>query len=109
MIQHTILFKVKPYTSQQMIQEAIDHMISLQNKLPGILHIAAGECQFHDEKSKSFFEEGVSHAISIDFKDQEALNQFFSKLITYPAKNSIVNIVDGGYERIVGFDFIDKF
>ena len=106
MIQHTIVFKVKSNATYQAIQEAMEQMISLKDKLPSILHIAAGECQFHDERSKAFFEESISHAISIDFENEEALTQFFTKLIAYPAKGSMVNIAEGGMDRIVGFEFM---
>ena len=74
--------------------------------MPGILSIVAGECHFHDDKSTDFFSKGVSHAISIDFQDQASLDKFFNDHITHPAKNAIVNISEGGYQGIVGFDLL---
>ena len=109
MIRHTILFKMKSTTSAEEIDHAINSMCDLQNKLPGILRIIAGECYFHDDKSTSFFSEGLSHGISIDFVDQNALDRFFKDSLAHPAKDEIVNIAEGGYEGIIGFDFIDKY
>lgn len=109
MIRHTILFKLKPNVTVETIDHAINSMCNLKNKLPGILRVIAGECYFHDDKSTAFFSEGISHGISIDFDDQSALDQFFKDPITHPAKNEIISIADGGYEGIVGFDFIDKY
>ena len=83
----------------------------LGNKLPGIFAIKTDECHFHDEKSRDFFTHsmrGVSHTISIDFVDQEALDNFFNNPVTYPAKNSIVKITENGYNGIVGFDLENK-
>lgn len=48
--------------------------------------------------------QGVSHAISIDFVDQKALDNFFNNPITIPAKKKIVNIAENGYQGIIGFD-----
>jgi hypothetical protein len=45
-----------------------------------------------------------THAFSIDFKSRDALNLFLSDPITHPAKDDIVNIAEGGYEELVGFD-----
>ena len=73
MIRHTILFKVKQNAVQFEIDEALVAMRQLAQELPGVFAVDAGECQFHDEKSRFFFTykmlQGVSHAISIDFKD----------------------------------------
>lgn len=107
MIRHTILFKVKDNVGQDDINDALFSMKELDDKLGGIFAIHTDECHFHDEKSKDFFMhnmQGVSHAISIDFVDQKALDNFFNSPITIPAKNKIVNIAESGYQGIIGFD-----
>lgn len=104
MIRHTILFKVKQSVSKNEIDSALQSFQLLENKLSGISSIVSGECFFHDEKSTRFFMDGVSHAVSIDFKDKAALQQFFEDPVTHPAKNAVVNVAEGGYEAIVGFD-----
>jgi uncharacterized protein (DUF1330 family) len=104
MIRHIILFKVNPDVSEHLTESAIKNMCALKDKLPGILEIVGGQCQFHNEKSTHFFSGAVSHSIIIDFEDKNALNTFFNDPITHPAKNDIVNIAEGEYAGIVGFD-----
>ena len=108
MIRHNILFKVKSDVLADTIAEAINSMCALQAMLPGIFSIIGDECQFHDDKSIAFFTHdiahGATHCISIDFTDQQALDEFFNNPITHPAKKAIVDITENGYDGIVGFD-----
>lgn len=107
MIRHTILFKVKSNATQDDINDAMSSMKELENKLSGIFAIYMDECCFHDEKSREFFIKNIqdiSHAISIDFVDQNALDNFFHNPVTLTAKNKIVNIALNGYQGIIGFN-----
>ena len=112
MIRHTIMFNVKSDVSTQEIEAALTAMQELRNKLPGIFAITTGECNFHDEKSRLFFSYkihmGVSHTVSIDFVDENALEDFFQNPVTHPAKNAIIKIAVNGYNGIVGFDLENK-
>jgi hypothetical protein len=108
MIRHTILFKVKSTVSNDEIHHALAAMKSLGNSLTGIFAIYSGECHFHDVKSRIFFSHAISHAISIDFIDKNALDNFFNNPVTHPAKNEIVKIAEGGYEGLIGFDLENK-
>lgn len=107
MIRHTILFKAKSNVSAKEIDHALAAMRVLGSKLSGISAIIADECHFHDEKSRNFFVQnmqGMSHAISIDFVDQAALDDFFNNAVTHPAKDGIVKIAENGYNGIIAFD-----
>lgn len=108
MIRHTILFKVKQNAVEFEINEALAAMRQLAQKLPGVFAVNAGECQFHDEKSRFFFTykmlQGVTHAVAIDFKDENALEDFFENPVTKPAKELVVKIAENGYKGIIGFD-----
>ncbi|GEM_PF-2154034 len=104
MIRHTILFKVKPTVSTQGVENAMHLVSDLKNKLPGILGMIAGACHFHDNKNADIFSDKISHGVSIDFLDQESLDNFFRNPVALPAKNAIVNIAEEGYEGILGFD-----
>lgn len=112
MIRHTILFKVKSNIANDEIQHALFMMEELQHRLSGVFAINTGECQFHDEKSKDFFThgmlQGVTHAVSIDFFDQDSLDNFFNNPITHPAKETIIRIAENGYNGIIGFDLENK-
>lgn len=79
----------------------ISEVLALKNKLPGILSIMGGLCDFHD----SVYPRQFTHGFSIDFKDQNALNTFFNDPITHSAKEKIVNHAAGGYDGIIGFNF----
>lgn len=108
MIRHTILFKVKQNAADFEIDETLAAMRELARVLPGVFAVDVGECQFHDEKSRFFFTykmlQGVTHAISIDFKDENALEDFFVNPVTSAAKDLVVKIAENGYKGIIGFD-----
>ena len=104
MIRHTILFKVKSSSSAQDIKVAISDFLELGHKLPGIIGIMAGECHFNENEVKARAIKQFTHAISIDFENEKALQTFFADPITHPAKSQIVAIVDGGYDAIIGFE-----
>lgn len=107
MIRHSILFKVKQDASRQMVQNAIENLCALKNKLPGIINMMGGECNFVNEKSTGFFADFISHCISIDFTDKAAYDAFLKNPITVPAKNDIVKVTERGYDGIIGLDFIE--
>lgn len=108
MIRHTILFKFKQNAADFEIDEALAAMRELKERLPGVFAVDAGECQFHDEKSRFFFTykmlQGVTHAVSIDFRDENALEDFFVNPVTSTAKDLVVKIAENGYKGIIGFD-----
>jgi len=108
MIRHTILFKVKSNAADVEIDNALAAMRELENILPDVFSVDTGECQFHDEKSKFFFTykmlQGVTHAVSIDFMNENALEDFFVNPATRTAKELVVKIAENGYKGIIGFD-----
>lgn len=108
MIRHTILFKVKSNVTDAEIDSALASMKELKNILPDVFSVDTGECQFHDEKSRLFFTykmlQGVTHAVSIDFFNEQALEDFFVNPATKTAKELVVKIAENGYKGIIGFD-----
>ncbi|HEV2613589.1 MAG TPA: Dabb family protein [Gammaproteobacteria bacterium] len=100
MIRHTILFKTKAGLSEQVIEAACADFLSLKKKLPGIVTMVGGRCALHEGKGSNVF----SHAFSIDFLDKKAMNLFLTDPVTHPAKDGIVNIAEGGYAGLMGFD-----
>ena len=108
MIRHTILFKVKQSADKLEIDEALAAMRELARRLPGVFAVDVGECLFHDEKSRFFFTykmlQGVTHTVSIDFTDENALEDFFVNPTTKTAKELVVKIAENGYKGIIGFD-----
>ena len=102
MIRHTILFTLKTNVSAKEVNQLVANMLTLKEKLPGVLNIMGGACDFHEAtQSKPF-----THGFSIDFKDQASLNQFFHDPITHPVKNEIIDAAVGGHDGIIGFNFM---
>jgi hypothetical protein len=102
LINHNVMFKVKDSVSQQAIDNAFNHLVALKNKLPGIVNIIYGECNFHETKGANSF----SHCFSISFENEEAYNTFLTDPVTHSAKTCIVNIAFNEFEGIFGFDLV---
>ncbi|NNM60357.1 MAG: Dabb family protein [Legionellales bacterium] len=100
MIRHTILFKTKPSATKQTLEQAFAHFIALKNKLPGIVNFVGGECDFHERSVNKAF----THVFFIDFENESALDTFFHDPVTHPAKDEIVNLAEGGYDGLIGFN-----
>ncbi len=75
-------------------------LTALKNKLPGILIMMGGKCDLHEGKGDNI----VTHAFSIDFINRDALNAFLNDPVTHPAKAVILDIAEGGYDGIWGFN-----
>jgi hypothetical protein len=105
MIRHTVLFKVKKSVSLYDVEKTLFEVHTLKNQLPGIISISAGKCHFHEQKSEDKLKSLFTHGFSIDFESHEALNQFFNDPITHPIKDKIIEVAEGGYDAIIGFDF----
>lgn len=101
MIRHTVLFKIKSDTTKSQIEIIFNELLSLTNQLPGILSITGGTCYFYDQAHANLF----THGFSIDFQDQAARNTFLNAAIVDPIKEKIIEISEGGFEKIIGFDF----
>lgn len=103
MIRHTLLFKTKHGISTFEMERIYTELRNLKDRLPGIVSVLCGECDFHEATEIRPF----SHGCSIDFKDQQALNAFFKDPVTYPVKEMIINACAGGTRGIIGFNFHD--
>jgi hypothetical protein len=60
----------------QIVDNAISNFCSLKNKLPGIVTMIGGTCNFVNDKSINFIGDTISHCISINFKDKAAYEPF---------------------------------
>lgn len=100
MIRHMVLFKVKPFVSQDAIDNAFQWLFELQYKLSGIVSMTGGKCVFHEGKGAGF----ITHGFCIDFEDEGAYRTFLEDPITHPAKVCILNITEGGFQGLYGFD-----
>ena len=106
MIRHSILLKTKRNINNEQIDNAIKKFLDLKNQLPGIMTIMGGKCRFNENNIQYTANDLFSHSISIDFKDQRDLDNFFENPITHAAKGAILDITEGGYEGIIGFEIV---
>lgn len=101
MIRHNVLFKIKSGIKDKEIHAALQLVFELQKVLPGFIRVAAGKCRFHKNYPAQV---DRLFGFSIDFQDENAYEIFLNDPITHPAKDALINIIDGGYEGIYGFD-----
>ncbi len=100
MIRHTILFKLKSEVPKREIERVFTDILALTSKLEGVTAITGGTCHFHEAGDQVF-----SHGISIDFDNKTSRDAFIGNPITWPVKEHIVSIAEGGHAGIIGFDF----
>lgn len=70
MVLHIVLLQPKPETTQEEIQQALDLVKALQETIPGILDIQAGENRYHTPQ-------GFTHGFVIRFAREEDLKNYF--------------------------------
>ncbi|MDR3491317.1 MAG: Dabb family protein [Gammaproteobacteria bacterium] len=100
MIRHTILFKLKAAVPKREIERVFTDILSLTGKLEGVTAITGGTCHFHEVGEHNF-----SHGFSIDFDNKAARDAFVNDPITWPVKEHLISIAEGGNAGIIGFDF----
>ncbi len=105
MIKHTVLFKMKADVSQKEIDSIFIELKELTAKLPGANSIVGGKCHFIEDSEEKF---PVSHGFTIDFTDEKSRDNFMTNPICDDVKNHIIQSVEGGYESLFGFEFIEN-
>lgn len=101
MIRHTVVFKITPDANDEEIKYAFNQLIQLKNKLPGILKITGGACQFFNDVGSRYT---ITHGFSIDFDNIDSYQRFVTDPVTTHAKQCIVNIATNGMNGLFGFD-----
>lgn len=80
MVEHLVLFKLKPDVTEDQKEQMIEGLRSLQEKIPGILHLSAGG-NFSDRS------QGYEIGLSVRFVDRQALDVY----IPHPAHRECVD------------------
>lgn len=88
MVEHIVVMKSKPETTEEQKEELVKRLQSLKDKIPGILHASAGINFVADEK-RNF---GFTVGLVVRFESREALNNY----LPHPAHQEVV-----GYLRQV--------
>ena len=103
MIRHTVLFTIKPETSENELKSIFQEVKQWQDTVSGVLSIVCGKCSYQEGKGIENFTDGFS----IDFVDQKSLNDFFVDENTSGLKFKLVNLIVNGIDGIHGFEFSD--
>ncbi len=97
MVEHLVLFKVKPGTGAEAIQAMQDALLGLRDAIPGILEITVG-ANFSERS------QGFTHGLLVRFQDRAALDTYIPHPAHEETRNTyILPIVDDvlvvDYER----------
>ena len=71
MIEHIVLLKLKPYTTDQQLQDLIDALMGMKAQISGIVDITAGINNSLEGKSHGF-----SYGFIVRFVDQAARDNY---------------------------------
>jgi len=93
MITHVVLIKPKDSISNEELSVFFEHVLALQEKIPGILDISVGENQ-------SDFHGGFTHGIIMRFVDEAHLQAHH----THPAHVAVVTELDNLCQQSIDFD-----
>ncbi len=94
---HLALYKWKAETPKEELKKTLDQIVSLKDKVEGIVEIVWAENQ-------SKYSEGYSHVILVRGKDQKALDEYR----THPDHESAAKIIESFEEHGIGVDFNTK-
>lgn len=97
MIRHTVLIRFKPGTNVQPIFAALT---SLQQKIPGIIAISAGQ-----DNSPEGLQRGNTHGFTVDFVDAAARDAYLPHPEHQKAGAMIVAAAEGGIDGVTVLDW----
>jgi hypothetical protein len=96
MLTHVVLLKPKPEVSQTEIATALEHVQALQQAIPGIVSIQAGE---NLNRSSN---QGYTHGFTMRFTNKEV----FQGYAPHPAHQPVSEELQRICESIIDFDII---
>jgi hypothetical protein len=103
-LKHLVMYKFKPETTPEQIQEVVTAFLGLRDKVnanvgaPGIvLDIQHGTNTSTEGKS-----DGLTHIFVVTFANESSLAQY----IKHPAHDAYVQIVKDRREKVVVFDYL---
>lgn len=100
MIRHIVLIKFSPEVGAAQIEEELQAVVALKDKIGGILSITAGE-----NNSPENLEKGFRHGFVVDFTDSAARDAYLPHPEHAKVGKSLVEASEGGIEGILVFDY----
>ena len=93
MITHFVLIQPKVSTTNEQLTAFLQHVLTLQQVIPGILSISVGE-------NRSDYQGGFTHGIIMRFVDEAHLQAHH----THPAHVAVVTELDRLCQQSIDFD-----
>jgi len=100
MIRHIVLIKFRPELEAAQIEERLQSVVALKDKIGGILSVTAGE-----NNSPENLEKGFRHGFVVDFADDAARDAYLPHPEHAKVGKSLVEAAEGGIEGILVFDY----
>ncbi|WP_273791975.1 Dabb family protein [Brucella anthropi] len=100
MIRHIVLIKFRPELAAVEIEEKLQAVVALKDRIGGILSITAGE-----NNSPENLEKGFRHGFVVDFTDEAARDAYLPHPDHVKVGKSLVEAAEGGIEGILVFDY----
>jgi hypothetical protein len=95
MIEHIVLFKLRPEASDSVKEAMLGHLLGLKDRVPGIVQVSAG-------KNFSSRAQGYTHGFVVRFKTRADLDAY----LVHPAHTAVVEQdVKPISEGVLAFDF----
>jgi len=96
MITHIVLIQPKVSTSKEQILAFLQRVLTLQEVIPGILHISTGE-------NRSVYHKGFTFGIIMRFVDEAHLEAHHN----HPAHVAVVTELDRLCQQSIDFDLLE--
>lgn len=97
MVEHIVVIKLKPATSNEQKRELVMRLLALKEKIPGILGVTAGINSVADEKRTL----GFGIGLIVRFESEEAYNKY----ISHPAHLQVMDYMRELVESRAMIDF----
>jgi len=99
MIRHIVLVKFRSELGAAQIEEKLQAVVALKDKIGGILSITA------ENNSPENLEKGFRHGFVVDFTDSAARDAYLPHPEHAKVGKSLVEAAEGGIEGILVFDY----
>lgn len=71
MLRHIVLLKLKEDTTEEQLEEMVENLKALKDKIPGIISVSAGRNSSPEDRDLGF-----NYCFLIDFENAEARNNY---------------------------------
>ncbi|WP_235549448.1 MULTISPECIES: Dabb family protein [unclassified Paenibacillus] len=97
MFEHLVSFRFKENLDPQKEKELLETLLSLKNKIPGIVDLSAGVNVTEETDNV----QGYTLGLRVTFEDQESLRQYGP----HPAHQQFVKSLEGIIENVIVIDY----